>query len=156
MARKARKVRRVVPPVGRPAYRPEPAIRQLVEIMAMAAMSQEAMCRELVARGQPCAAVETLVSIFPNELAYGKERRMTGYVVKLHTIAMGNSGSALGAVKYILSTQGGDQWRQKLHDPDIPQTGGNRTTIVIHGGTAEVTEINAGDPAAELSDDLDD
>lgn len=82
----------------------------LVEIMTMAGFSKEAMCRELVYRQQPCADVETLDRAFAEELANGRQRRLTGYIVKLHTIAMGNGNSSLSALKFVLSKIGGAVW----------------------------------------------
>jgi hypothetical protein len=101
---------------GRLAWEPEPAHRQLVEIMLTLGHSQEAICREFASRNLPCRTTETLRRIFHEELAHGRERRVAGYGVKLHTIAMGNSPSALSALKYLLSVVGGEQWRVPKDD----------------------------------------
>ena len=92
-------------------WRPEPHWRQFVEVMAMLGHAHEAIVRELKLRNLPCQCVETLQSAFPDELAHGKERRLAGYGVKLHTIAMSDSPQALSAIKFLLATHGGPQWR---------------------------------------------
>jgi hypothetical protein len=92
------------PAHGPLAWRPEPEWRQLVEIMAMLGHSRKAIVREFVLRGLPCRSLSTLNRLFHHELAHGKERRLAAYGVKLHSIAMGNSPSALGALKYLLMT----------------------------------------------------
>jgi len=101
---------------GRLAWEPEPAHRQLVEIMLTLGHSQEAICREFAARNLPCRTVETLQRIFHEELAHGRERRIAGYGVKLHAIAMGNTPASLSALKYLLSVVGGEQWRVPKDD----------------------------------------
>ena len=92
-------------------WRPEPEWRQFVEIMCLLGHSQESIVREFKYRNLPCQTVETLQKVFGEELAHGKERRLAGYGVKLHSIAMGNTPQALSALKFLLATQGGPQWR---------------------------------------------
>lgn len=94
-----------------PRWDPAPEWRQFVEIMVALNHSQEAIVREFRHRNLPCTSVETLQKVFPEELAHGKERRLAGYGVKLHSIAMGNTPQALSALKFLLATQGGPQWR---------------------------------------------
>ena len=92
-------------------WRPPPEWRQFVEIMCALGHSHEAIVRELKLRNLPCGCVESLQRAFPDELAHGKERRLAGYGVKLHSIAMSDSPQALSAIKFLLATHGGPQWR---------------------------------------------
>lgn len=92
-------------------WQPTPEWRQFVEIMVMLGHSQEAIVREFKHRNLPVNRVETLQRLFRDELEFGKERRLAGYGVKLHSIAMGDTPQALSALKFLLATQGGAQWR---------------------------------------------
>jgi hypothetical protein len=97
--------------MGRPAYKPEPWARMLVETLTAVGASQPAICRELAQRGQPCASPQTLAKVFAQELANGRERRVMGYGLRMHAIAMSDSPQAFGALKFMLGVLGGPRWR---------------------------------------------
>lgn len=104
---------------GHPPYIPAPIERQIVEVMVSIGATQEAICRELVRRGAPCKSIDTLRRAFPDELAHGKERRITGYAVKMHSLAMGENPSvSFAACKYLLATSGDPRWRQPKDSED--------------------------------------
>jgi hypothetical protein len=96
---------------GRIAWRPSPEWRLLVEILTMGGFSQQAIIREMKQRNLPCGDEETLTRHFAEELAHGKERRLAGYVTKIHTIAMGETPQALRALMYLMGVHGGARWR---------------------------------------------
>jgi hypothetical protein len=106
--------------IGRPPFVPDPAHRLLVEALVAVGASQHAICRELVRLGCDCASITTLQRAFSNELAYGRERRMLGYAVKIHSIAMGSGPGAFTACRYLLSVFGGPQWRIPKDEADEP------------------------------------
>jgi hypothetical protein len=116
---------------GHPAYMPHPQIRNLVEVLIAIGASQEAICRELVQMGEPCADVRTLKRAFASELEHGRERRVLAYGVKVHAMAMGTGPGALAACKFMLGVLGGPQWRIPRDEdvapplPDLPGLNGN-------------------------------
>jgi hypothetical protein len=117
---------------GRVAWAPDPVDRQIVEVMAAMGGSQEAICRELVRRGRPCASPITLRAKFPDELAYGKERRIFGYAAKVHSIAMSDGRGSLTACLRLLAYLD-PRWRTRHHEDDAPPVSdGPRRRIFLH------------------------
>jgi hypothetical protein len=126
---------------GRPSYEPEPRYRQMVEVLVAVGASHEAICRELVRYGQECASRETLRRAFAEELAHGRERRILGYAVKVHALAMGETAAALPAAKYLLGVLGGQQWRlgsQEGADAVAPGLGEGNGGAAGNGSTVHI------------------
>jgi hypothetical protein len=74
----------------------------------------------LVRLGEQCGSRDTLRSAFADELAHGRERRILGYGVKLHSIAMSDTPQAFPALRFLLAVLGGQQWRipKDTDEPD--------------------------------------
>ena len=147
---------------GRPPWEPEAIERQLVEVLVSVGASHEAICRELVRRGAPCRHVTTLQRAFPDELKHGKERRMLGYAVKLHSIAMGNGPGAAAVCRFMLAVQGGPEWRvpkdtDAMGDNSLGEGGSgydDRPVIYIpENRREEAITIEIEEAALELKDD---
>jgi hypothetical protein len=128
----ARYLTRTHPRDAPPAWQPDLIDRQIVEVMVTMGASQDAVCRELVRRGRPCASATTLRIKFPEELAHGKERRIFGYAAKVHSIAMGDGPRALTACLRLLAYLD-PRWRRSAED-DTPDTAGDepRRRIFLH------------------------
>jgi hypothetical protein len=120
--------------MGRPAYKPEPWARQLVETLTAVGASQPAICRELARLGQPCASPQTLAKAFTQELAHGRERRVINYGLRMHALAMSDGPGAFPALKFMLGVLGGKQWRapKDLGEDEPPP--GHATGEVVHIG----------------------
>jgi hypothetical protein len=129
---------------GRAAWNPEPIYRQLVEILISLSATQEAICRELVRQGQPCADVTTLQKAFPDEIAHGKERKIHAYGVKIHQIAMSDAPGAFNAARYMLMVHGGAEWRVRAGDVDHVELG-NGTTASVASGDGDVVVVKLPD-----------
>jgi len=114
-------------------YVPEPAHRQFVELLVAMDATQDAICRQLVSLGIPCASPETLRRAFPEELAHGRERREFGYGLRVHAIAMSNTPQALPALRYMLGAIGGPIWRtaKEEDEPLMPTSDGETVHIYM-------------------------
>lgn len=100
--------------VGPKAFKPEASHRQLVEFMVSVGASEEQICREFRRLSIPCKNRPQLRKHFKDELANGKERRVLGYALKMHSIAMSDAPGNQSALRFMLGVIGGRMW-QNVH-----------------------------------------